>query len=287
MKLRAAWIFAGVAVCGGCGSLDATGLGATDEIMDAPQSDAIAVDAFVDVAAPDTAEPADSTDVLADAFDADAMEAEVEAGPPPFCDNTNPNLIGCYRFEDTEHPTQPRDDSMYGHHGTSSGVSFIAGKAGRAIVINGTSLTNVPDKTTLAVTSAITIEAWINPKTLPTTGRVGIVDNNGRYGLFILAGGVLRATAPGAIDSPVLLATTGWQHVAYTYDGTTQRLYINGTQVKETALAGGTYGPGDGAGLALGMNSPNGDQLDGALDAVRIWRVARTAMQICRAAGTC
>jgi len=133
-------------------------------------SDAIAADASLDTEQPDTAEPADSTvaDTAAPGtFDAaevapDADAAEADAGPPPFCDTSNANLIGCYRFRDSEHATQPWDDSMYSHHGTSSGD-----------------------------------------------------------------------------------------------------------------------------GLTLGMNSPSGDQFDGALDSIRIYRVARAATQICRAAGTC
>lgn len=217
--------------------------------------------------------------------DAETDETDADAGAPPFCDVTDANLIACYRFEQAEHAVQPWDDSAYGHHGTSSKVSFVSGVSGRALQPAPDSLVNVPYAATLGVTSAITIEAWVKAKTLPATGRAGIVDDNGRYGLFIAPGGILRAMSPAVLESPPILTTGSWIHVAYTYDGATQVLYVAGLVSISRALIGGTYGASDRAGLAIGMNSPSGDIFDGAIDSVRIFRIARTAKQICEAAG--
>jgi hypothetical protein len=278
MTIRAALAFAAIAACGGCGRLDASGLGATDELIDAARSETIAADAAAETELPDTAELVDSSVIV---------EADIDAPAPLFCDATDPDLIGCYRFENTEHAVQPWDDSMYAHHGTSTGVTFAAGQEGRAIVLDAMSYDNVPDKPTLGVTTGITLEAWIRAKSLPTTNRVGIVDANGRYGLFILPGGVLRATAPSALDTAGVITTAKWLHVAYTWNGAKQVIYVSGLVVKENPLASGVFGASDGAGLAIGMNSPSGDNFDGMIDSLRIYRVARTPTQICRAAGTC
>lgn len=287
MTPRAALALALIAVGGGCGRLEAGGLGDTDDLLDAVPGETIAADAAVDSQQPDTAELVDTAPPDTQEEDAatDAeTDAETEAGVP-LCDSTDPTLIACYRFENPEQPMQPHDESTYGHHGTSTGVTFVAGKEGRAMVITSTSYTNVPDSATLAPTTAITIETWIRVKSFPATGRAGIADCNLRFGLFLLPGGVVRATTPATLDTAAVLKLATWHHVAYTYDGARQVIYVDGVIVKEAPLVGGTFGGGDGAGLGIGMNSPSGDNLDGTLDSMRIFRIARTGAQICAAAG--
>lgn len=73
-------------------------------------------------------------------------------------------------------------------------------------------------------------------------------------------------------------------HVACTYDGTTISLYINGALVA-TASGGAALGAGNSNGVVIGGNSPNGDQLIGTIDQLRVWNTARTAAQVCVASG--
>src|SRR6185295_1637195 len=74
-----------------------------------------------------------------------------------------------------------------------------------------------------------------------------------------------------------------WYHAAATYDGTTFRLYLNGTQEASVAVANG---PGTGSthpaalGTALDTTGAPAGFFDGVLDEVRIWNVARSAAQI-------
>jgi len=60
-----------------------------------------------------------------------------------------------------------------------------------------------------------------------------------------------------------------WTHVALTYDGAALRLYVNGTQVSTTDLAGpmaSSTNP-----LRIGGNSVWGEYFKGLIDEVRIY----------------
>lgn len=104
------------------------------------------------------------------------------------------------------------------------------------------------------------------------------------------AGGVLAADfedkETGA-NHPIVgrtpLRFNTWYHAAFTYDGTVERLYLNG--VLEAELAVGKVARNDSiqhASLATAMNSTGTPEgfFDGKLDEVRIWNYARTALQI-------
>lgn len=86
------------------------------------------------------------------------------------------------------------------------------------------------------------------------------------------------------------LADHTWYHAAATYDGTTWRLYLNGTLDRELAV--GAYTPEatsiQHAGLATAMTSTGvaSGYFNGVLDEVRIWNVARSGAEIAANANT-
>ena len=69
-----------------------------------------------------------------------------------------------------------------------------------------------------------------------------------------------------------------WTHVAATYDGTTQRLYVNGTQVSTSAVAG-TIATSNSP-LKIGGNSIWGEWFNGLIDEVRVYNRALSAAEI-------
>jgi hypothetical protein len=217
---------------------------------------------------------------------ADLSVADIAAPPdlwtadlaPPACPPL-PGLVACYSFEG-----DVRDSSANGNHATSSAVTYVPGMVGQALALQPVSSVRAPDSASLDAKNGLTLETWVFVDVLPLTGRAGLIDNDGQYGLFLAASGELRCTIGGAVMSPVGAVTTGaWVHVACTWDGLTIRLYTNGAEVASTPSAG-MLGTGNTEGLALGGNSPSGDQLTGKLDELRIWNVARTAAEVCTAA---
>lgn len=271
----------------GCG-FDATGTGAA---LGLPMDSALADDTSRgdttvffeagkdDVSVADTLTPPEAA--LADGADgADARDSAVDPGPP-FCDPTDTTLVACYRFDgDT------KDGSSFKNDLTATGVSYVTGVSGGALSLSPTARVTAPDTASFAVTNAMTIELWVRARTLPSAGRVGLIDDDGRFGMFVYAPGVPRVTSPAALDAPAALVAGTWTHLAFTYDGTTMTLYVNGAAAAKQVIAG-MFGTASGSGVAVGMNSPSGDVLDGELDSLRVFRVERSAAQICRAAGTC
>ena len=60
-----------------------------------------------------------------------------------------------------------------------------------------------------------------------------------------------------------------------TYDGTTLRLYVNGTQVSSTATGGAI--PASTGALRIGGNAIWGEYFKGSIDEVRVYRRAAHA----------
>ena len=200
-----------------------------------------------------------------------------DAAQPAFCDPTDGTLIACYELEGNA-----RDGSANRLDATTSGVTFGAGRIGLAAQVDASSILGIAESSLLDP-SAITMEAWIHPTQLPSAGtRAGIIDNNGQYGFFLHPGGDLQCVG---LQATANVQAGTWTHVACTYDGTT-RIYAGGVLVGMTAGGGGALGTGGTTGISIGGDNPAGSPLVGAIDQLRIFKIARTASEICAAAGT-
>ena len=197
-----------------------------------------------------------------------------------------PGLVAAYGFEEGG-GASVSDVSGNGHTGAISGASWTAqGRYGGALSFNGSSnLVTVGASPLLNLASGMTLEAWINPTAASGTRDVLIKEgtNLDLYNLYarnwrgrpesnVYAGGANRV-AEGAT-----LPTNTWSHLAGTYDGTTLRLYVNGVQVASAAYSG-TIGTSSGP-LRIGGNSLWGEYFQGAIDEVRIYNRALTALEI-------
>lgn len=195
--------------------------------------------------------------------------ASIDA-PPPFCDATDTTLIACYAFEGTT-----TDGSPNHLDAASAGVTFVPGVVGMSAVASAQTQMTVAQNP-LIDPANLTIEAWINAP-LPATGaRAGIIDNEGAWGFFLHEQGELQCITASNVTANVPANT--WTHVACTYDGANRKIYVNGVVVDTTALTGSL--PAGVQGMALGANSPSGNQLGGDLDQLRVFSAARTDAQI-------
>jgi hypothetical protein len=239
---------------------------------------------LADLAVPDLATLDLSTEDLAspDLSQPDLNQPDLRA---PFCP-ADPTLLACYRFEDGAHPGQVMDESMYANHASATAATFPAGKNGSAISLASNGLVSAGDPASLTQPGPMTLEAWVKLNSLPPDpNRFGVVDDEGQWGMFVYSNGRLACSFNARLFSTdFALGTGAWQHVACTYDRQTVRAYVDGT---ERAMVGetGALGAGTNDGMRIGSNSPTGEVLDGLIDDLRIWSVAKSAQQICSDAG--
>ena len=149
-------------------------------------------------------------------------------------------------------------DAAGTNNGTlQGGATFALGEVGGAFSFNPESGTMiVPDSSNLRMTSQLTIEAWINARTLNTYSGYGIVskvggvpaDGTQNYGYqFGLTGNTLfgQFSSPGdswwqwpsaSVTSGGLIVPGVWYHVAWTYDQSAMKLYCNGQPVATNVI---------------------------------------------------
>src|SRR5262249_39770408 len=132
--------------------------------------------------------------------------------------------------------------------GTITNAAWTAaGKFGSALSFNGANArVSVPDAASLHLTTGMTLEAWVDPAATSTAWRDVIYKGDDNY---YLQGSTARNGGPPAgggpfappnpnASGPAALPANTWTHLALTYDGTTLRLYQNGTQVATQAKTG-------------------------------------------------
>ncbi len=211
-----------------------------------------------------------------DALEVVPRGALVDASLGGGCDPTAGDLVACYPFD---------GDALdvSGHHldGRVGGnTSYQPGKVGSGLELIAGQVT-VADSPLLDL-SRLTVEAWIRPKSLPVGGnRAGVLDSEGRFGMFVRAGGALSCSASLSVSAAAVVAVDVWTHVACTYDGDTLSLVVNGVQVASST--GGTSLEGGTQGLTIGANNPTSgaDRFTGEIDDVRIYSSARTRADLC------
>ena len=198
---------------------------------------------------------------------------------------TIPELVAAYSFDEGS-GTTVTDSSDKGNSGAiGTAVWSTTGKYGNALSFNGTSAkVVVPDSASLRLTTAMTLEAWVNP-TAGNGGWTDVVykgDDNYFLEAYTSSGGPAAGATLGNVNTVAqagsLLPINTWTHLAETYDGTTLRLYINGALAASVARSGLILTSSNP--LEIGGDRIYGQYFSGLIDEVRIFNVARTPSQI-------
>ena len=137
--------------------------------------------------------------------------------------------------------------------------------------------------------SDLTIESWVYTGDL--NGSQGIFekgDINTQYVFFFVAAQLKFRTnhLTGLNTMSVSTASIGltpnnWYHLAATYDGANKKIYVDGTLQATYACTGAITNSTVGSVIgAIGGGTSHYQFLDGKLDEVRVWNVARTANEI-------
>jgi hypothetical protein len=164
----------------------------------------------------------------------------VQRIPPPA------DLVAWWPAEPAADSTVP--DLMGGHVGgffsgtATAPPSYTSdGKVGNAFAFDGTRYVQVPDAPGLRPPE-LTAEAWVFPtvqspdrQTIIAHGSDGSTNNQDPTWLMGVTDGMPQFVAIGehgtTLSSPSAIPLTQWTHLAITFDGTTERIFINGTQV--------------------------------------------------------
>jgi fibronectin type 3 domain-containing protein len=218
-----------------------------------------------------------------------ALDAEGNQGPYSNAASATTGALGvvaAYSFDEGA-GTTVADSSGNGNTGTISNATWAAaGKYGAALLFNGTNArVNIPNSSSLQLTSGMTLEAWVNPATVSNAWRDVIYKGNDNYYLGATTsptggpggGGTFGGTGADVVGSSALPTNT-WSHLALTYDNASLRLYVNGiladSQARTGAIATSTNQ------LQIGGDSIYGQYFNGIIDDVRIYNSAISAAQI-------
>lgn len=162
-----------------------------------------------------------------------------------------------------------------------NGATFSVGKVGQAFSFDGVNdFVEVADNPSLNMTNALTVEAWINPSTLPAVWADIITKDEPAQGPYTLRlkndGSVsfIVYTADGfhEISSPTGVANAGvFSHIVGTYNASSQGfcVYVNAVS-SCTMLASGSLVPNSNT-LKIGVDIYNGRYFNGLIDEPSIY----------------
>ncbi|MGE5295164.1 MAG: LamG-like jellyroll fold domain-containing protein [Solirubrobacterales bacterium] len=181
----------------------------------------------------------------------------------------DPTLVGWWTFDEGTGDTA-MDSSGNGPDIPLVNTTWEQGWSGTAVHFHKTGYGK--DTAFTFSSKSVTLCTWAWHDSLPSTGveryvtiggEVAVIrkNNDGRLHFYITVNGAFSHI----FVSDVLKAGE-WQYVVGTWDGTTQRLYLNGVEIAKLTPSGALS-----AGTMVRLSSPDGEPMNGMLDDVRIY----------------
>jgi hypothetical protein len=189
--------------------------------------------------------------------------------------DVSPDLISYWTFD--EGAGGALLDTVGTSHGTlvnmDTSASWVPGRQGTALHFDG-------DNDSVAISNfnpphTGTITFWMNPDTVPSSGRQRIMGGNDAYEL-VLEGGEIHSQffAGGSqdVESTSELTPGQWYHIAAAYDFTTTHsleIFVNGVHESTSTFANDD--PGGPFILSFGTRTGRTEYYQGTLDNVRLY----------------
>jgi YD repeat-containing protein len=194
-----------------------------------------------------------------------------------------------YRLSESAGATTTADASGNGYDGTYVGSPALAAAgplAGEptdhAVSLNGTT----QQVTTPVQHTPPTVEAWIKLPA-PNTGTLPVVSNRegqtARNMIFfgLNAGKVfvyVNSRSPVSLTGTTRIDDGAWHQIAYTFDGSVGRLYVDGALQTAATQSEPTWAWK--ANVQIGYDVPNNSRFPGSIDEVALYSNALSAAQI-------
>jgi hypothetical protein len=178
----------------------------------------------------------------------------------------------------------------YSPHGVVDPLNFGEVYSGRALDFDGTNdfvNTGVSPRALVGSSSAFTVSAWINAQDDDNEYIVGAMESGAeRFYLRVVDNGGTGYVKWGYGDTassdqlaPVNL--NQWHHVAWTYDTTNAKVYVDGSLKYTNAISGKTITNTDNLYIgALNNNGSTVNYFNGKINTVKIFNTALTQDQV-------
>ncbi len=153
---------------------------------------------------------------------------------------TTLGMLGYWKFEGNA-----GDGSGYGHNGTlRNHPVFTAGRVGRCLALQDRGYVAMDNSGgRLTVHHSVTVETWIKAAAFPK-GHSYIYWKANSHALSVLNGNIaIKGTGGWWKPEHAPLRPGRWYHIAWTYDGSFSKVFIDGKELKSIS-APGTLSPG-------------------------------------------
>ena len=210
-----------------------------------------------------------------------AASAAAAASAPTVTPTSAPanGLVAAYSFDEGS-GVSVGDASGKGNGGSIGSATWTSqARFGSALYFNGSNArVTVPDSNSLDLTTGMTLEAWVHPLSSHSWRDVVYKGWNDIYYLEASSDSgppAVGGISFGEVKGTATLPANAWSHIAGTYDGSTLRMYVNGTQVASRARTGNISTST--TALTIGGDALYGQHFHGRIDEVRVYGQALTA----------
>jgi len=200
----------------------------------------------------------------------------------------SPDLVGLWHFDEGI-GTTANDSSVNSNDGTVYGATWVADQwGGYALSFDGVDdYVDIYDSGSLDITGPITVEAWVKFNTAAMGKDSVIARKWNAYSLqkytdnklegWVNIGGTWYGVR--GITGGTALISDQWYHLAFTYDSTNVRTYVNGSLDRVGAVTGNIDATAGNASIGTDLEGHHA-YTAGIIDEVRIWDTAYAGFEV-------